>query len=416
MRNWTTRQKVWAGVIAAVIVALAIAPWFVVPNMLAKEWDEETNRAKAAGLCVTAEDMKRFEVADKDNAAILYDQLIPFLKKHSAAISAGTAKTAQDADRTRLGALAQEVMPLIEKASGKPGYYRKRDCSRDALTSDHVRYVARIVRILSALSEVEAKEKRWETAIGYLRTAKRIVEQLRTEVTFTAFASQPSRNRTLAVALSFVQKNPDDVHLAGLVSAFLDEEWPVPDPKVNWQGEYVFMRTLFLNIETGKPSLGKNAAPPILRIPFRVAALKTLSRMRVCYESLPEFGKDWPAVEKAFAEFQKSVEADSSPLGQLANAFTLQTTGLGSAYIRGIAKLRLTRVAARLVQIRQKTGKFPESLPEMGEDTRDPFGEALRYRKTATGFLLYSMGQDRKDDQGDTQKDLAIRLTCPPRP
>jgi hypothetical protein len=38
-------------------------------------------------------------------------------------------------------------------------------------------------------------------------------------------------------------------------------------------------------------------------------------------------------------------------------------------------------------------------------------GEPLRYRVLADGFVVYSVGPDGADDLGDTQKDVAFRVT-----
>ena len=61
-------------------------------------------------------------------------------------------------------------------------------------------------------------------------------------------------------------------------------------------------------------------------------------------------------------------------------------------------------------------GSCPDSLDQLVEQRylkelpRDPFGPGLlTYRKTDTGFLLYSWGEDRKDDAGQLGTDSQSR-------
>ena len=65
------------------------------------------------------------------------------------------------------------------------------------------------------------------------------------------------------------------------------------------------------------------------------------------------------------------------------------------------------RVACALERYRLENKKYPDSLEDLGElfpkeelphDCMD--GEVLRYRTTDTGYLLWSVGWDKKDNEG----------------
>lgn len=76
-----------------------------------------------------------------------------------------------------------------------------------------------------------------------------------------------------------------------------------------------------------------------------------------------------------------------------------------------------------LLAYRQPSGQFPESLnslvPEFTESVpMDLFsGRPLQYRRTVTGFELYSVGPNETDDEGRTfddeprGDDLTVRLS-----
>jgi hypothetical protein len=74
---------------------------------------------------------------------------------------------------------------------------------------------------------------------------------------------------------------------------------------------------------------------------------------------------------------------------------------------RGLADIRLMQTAIALEQSRStKGGKYADKLAALSPEflatvPADPFdGQPLRYRKTATGYQLYSIGPDLKDDGG----------------
>ncbi len=71
------------------------------------------------------------------------------------------------------------------------------------------------------------------------------------------------------------------------------------------------------------------------------------------------------------------------------------------------------------LEYKQNQGSFPASLNKLpGAPARnDPFtDEPLHYRKTANGFVLYSVGEDREDNGGSEKmtednwlEDLVVR-------
>jgi hypothetical protein len=89
----------------------------------------------------------------------------------------------------------------------------------------------------------------------------------------------------------------------------------------------------------------------------------------------------------------------------------------------GDAVVRLSTLAVAMAKHRAKTGQYPGSLAELGQDLipavpLDPFdGKPLRMKVQADAILLYSVGPDGKDDGGKREetpgqiaKDITIRL------
>jgi hypothetical protein len=78
-----------------------------------------------------------------------------------------------------------------------------------------------------------------------------------------------------------------------------------------------------------------------------------------------------------------------------------------------IAKLQaeqaVTLTGLRALQYRLAHGAFPASLVDISaQNLIDPFtGKSLNYRPEATGFRLYSTGEDQQDNGGDPRTDVA---------
>ena len=74
--------------------------------------------------------------------------------------------------------------------------------------------------------------------------------------------------------------------------------------------------------------------------------------------------------------------------------------------LRTIAQLRTARVALAIERYRLASGRLPDALTDLVPTYLDavpidPFdGNELRYKKLVTGFVVYSIGEDLRDDGG----------------
>ena len=77
-----------------------------------------------------------------------------------------------------------------------------------------------------------------------------------------------------------------------------------------------------------------------------------------------------------------------------------------SIELRTIAYLRTARTALAVMRYRLAAGRLPDALTDLVPiylDTVpvDPYdGKDLRYEKLGVGFVVYSIGQDMRDDGG----------------
>jgi hypothetical protein len=79
------------------------------------------------------------------------------------------------------------------------------------------------------------------------------------------------------------------------------------------------------------------------------------------------------------------------------------------ALLTGHARLRCALVALAAERYRQKFGDWPKALADLVPQylaavPLDPFdGKPLQYRRTNTGAIIYSVGEDGRDDGGDAK-------------
>jgi hypothetical protein len=109
----------------------------------------------------------------------------------------------------------------------------------------------------------------------------------------------------------------------------------------------------------------------------------------------------------------------------MTSEFTPPLDLLADIHYRRMAEVHITRAGLALLQYRRTQGTLPPMLEALGpEGLTDPYtGEPLLYRVAGAGFVVYSVGQDLKDNGGaprqpkqTTDYDLVWRFPRPKSP
>jgi len=109
-------------------------------------------------------------------------------------------------------------------------------------------------------------------------------------------------------------------------------------------------------------------------------------------------------LQKATADEEKTYKADE--VGHLLNTILMSSvTQQGSKIVRTQAMRRMRILKIELLKYRLTHGTFPDDLKQFDVMTvTDPFdGKPLRYRREGAGFRLWSVGENLKDDGGQTR-------------
>ncbi len=85
------------------------------------------------------------------------------------------------------------------------------------------------------------------------------------------------------------------------------------------------------------------------------------------------------------------------------------STGCMLKQAKCVALMRVVRAALAVERYRLATARLPDKLIDSAP--LDPFtGQPLRYKMLAKGYVVYSVGEDGKDDDGDEKKDITFTV------
>ena len=409
------------------IVIVALAVTYAVLLMRATAQLRQAYAALAAdGRPVQSAEILPPKVADADNAAVLYQSAILMLKGEPAGDKSlyerltGHFPLSKKPDERKelIGREAvARALSLIEQGTRRPACRLEHDYadSLHAYKAPVIEDMRNLVSIMEARSRLEAEAGRPAQAWDLVLTQLRFGDSLRFDpicntqnVRLTAMlvacrtirwlceTAPPDREH--AQAVEDLLRRQDDINL--MIRAV--------DAERLFIGEWFFRlpREELDKILWKEKSDDKVTPPAVLRaihrLSFSILAFKPrlvadhaaylqMMRRRVQFLQGPYRGRE------EVPEFMQP-----SLWSILAHELTMASGHDKEFYCREMATLRLTRAGLALLQYQQAHGVFPPTLDALGvEGLVDPFTEQpLHYRPESEGFLVYSVGEDRKDDGG----------------
>jgi hypothetical protein len=409
--------------LGGIVIALAIV--YAVMMVSANRALSRAHEAlKADGRPLTLKDVTPQAIPGPDNAALVYQSVVLRLKTESAGetdlwsaltetakmvISESPDAEAMERFRRLLDrpAVAQ-ALAEVEAGSRKPGYWNDLDYGAGInMKLPHVEDLLNLSRVLCASARLQSSAGDHAAAWDSALTALRVADALKDE---PILICQLVRVAQFGLAIDTIQSLPYSAAAHQEADRLLKAcEDPAPFAAAidgervlfgDWafnmiRGASVANRMDFVAAVTEEDGSGsllkaKYLLPPLTTWDHAAHKTTLLAAAQLMLEPYS------PADTQHYAELMESVPQTCVLTRALVPA-------LGSSKTRLVAltaRARVTRAGLAVHQQRAEQGAWPDALTAADYAT-DPFtGKPLIYQANATGFLLYSVGQDLVDDQG----------------
>jgi hypothetical protein len=388
----------------------------------ARSLPAELAAAKREGLPLEPADLRRKPpVPDSRNAA-------PYLREMARECEATRARSSAEtgdvgaamrrpgrsaADRQAARDLLEResrMIELAEKVAAKP------DCDMDKpyeqgpelMFPEFVaaRQAARLLAIRAILS---SDSGRLQSAFRDIGAGLRLARHAGREPVVIAMLVQIAIEAIMGAALEqVVLDHIGEPRVIRLAEGTLAAQGPLPSIEHAFRGEVVMgRRGGDLGQLTGsQPSadVQRRTSSQSGRNAFcNASEARVVSFWRRSFASLREHRGDPAAQADAQQAALGEIEANSrKPSYLLVNILAPALTRLSDKVLHMQAQRHLRATLLRIVSYRNRTGAFPRDLAQLGGNVAlDPFsGKPLVYRRSERGFVLYSIGMDRKDDGG----------------
>jgi hypothetical protein len=217
------------------------------------------------------------------------------------------------------------------------------------------------------------------------------------------------REAAWTVERTLAQGQPSERALAAMQEAVAREE-AVPLLLLYFRGERAFMHAFLTRVDEGKNRISEISCVPTRGLGAhaetwlgRVNALDKHARYLRDMNEAVEIAK--LPLEQQYPLYREW-RRRKGYVENVGDAFTFG--GLPESYLlTGHALLRCTVVALAAERYRLRHGDWPRTLADLVPDyllavPLDPFdGAPLRYRRSDGGAVVYSVGEDGRDDGGD---------------
>ncbi len=429
--KWTLR-------IAIVLLVLLVVIWSVWNFSASRSLRDEIAKIRGAGEPLTFADLtaslSKVDEADDSGpyytAALAlhrrasYDKLNQFTKTLDTLIDERTPPTTEFiATVQRLLEDERLALEMLDLASSMPrcayeigleygiSFFTSRVQSAWSLT--RLRSLARLVSMRTRFLALQGQsDQAIQSAISSLRMLRIFDRQPILICHLVRIACLSMTVDDISVILEFGQ--PSDQALADLENTLRQAEQSLDLKRVLF-AERVYSMELMRNIispmrnleiETTQqpPMFGQWPSNIVSRPIMRTFASRLL---RVQSQLIDVADKDFPELLEAIKAVEKQDFSIWDCFGKMLIPAMERTT---VQQARALAMIRSARLAIMIELYRREHSKLPQSLADLQTPNSqrlplDPFtGQNLIYRSTDSGYMIYSLGQDRQDNGGPTSE------------
>jgi hypothetical protein len=373
------------------------------------------------------------KVPDSENAAVLYQSAVLLLKSQPAGDKSLFQRLTDYHFRPRTkeernALIGQEAVTkavsLLADGTRRPAcQFDRTDINDLGITGMPETEEEKLAFVLRDRARFEIDAGHWDEAWDLVSTQLRFAHSFRwTPAPMRQYLRQAMIRRTCLMAQELCETAPPDGEryraLEGLLKQLDDVEPFVRalDAERLLIGERFFSLSRdelskFLWKEMGGGSDGGALPLPIVKVVHRLAFIFLAFKPRLVADHaayLQLMGKRVQLLQGPDRNRQEAEQfLNLSHWNALASLIGNSGGYERRSYSGFTTALRLTRAGLALLQYKQVHGTFPETLDALGlGELTDPYvDEPLHYRPEGQGFIVYSVGEDRKDNDGTPQPE-----------
>jgi hypothetical protein len=373
------------------------------------------------------------KVPDSENAAVLYQSAVLLLKSQPAGDRSlferltdyhFRPKTKEERNALVAQEAVTKAVSLIEQGTCRPV------CRFDHNDANDLHIIEtpetdeeKLNSVLSARAQLAFDTGHWDQAWDLVATRLRFANSLRwTPVPMRQYLRQATIRRTCLMVQDLCETAPPDGERCQALEDLLkqlDDVKPFVralDAERLLIGERFFSLSRdelskFLWKEMGGGSDDGALPLPVVKVIHRLAFTFLAFKPRLVADHAAYLQLMGKRVQLLQGPYRNRQEAEQFLNLSHWNALTT-LIGYSGGYERQsysgfTTALRLTRAGLALLQYKEAHGAFPETLDALGlEGLTDPFAEGpLHYRPEGQGFVVYSVGEDRKDNDGTARPE-----------
>jgi hypothetical protein len=388
---------------------------------------------QAEGRPMRIDEITPPKVPDSENAAVLYQSAVLLLKSQPAGDRSlferltdyhFRPKTKEERNALIAQEAVTKAVSLIAQGTCRPACRFEHNDANDL----HIMEIPetdeeKLNSVLVARAQLALDTGHWDEAWDLASTQLRFANSLRwTPVPMRQYLRQATIRRTCRMMQDLCETAPPDSERYRALEDLLKQLDDVKPFVRALDAERLLIGERFFSLsrdelskllwkEMGGGSDGGALPLPVVKVIHRLAFTFLAFKPRLVADHAAYLQLMDKRVQLLQGPYRNRQEAEQFLNLSRWNALTT-LIGYSGGYERQsysgfTTALRLTRAGLALLQYKQAHGAFPETLDAVGlEGLTDPFTEEpLRYRPEGQGFVAYSVGEDRKDNDGTARPE-----------
>ena len=416
-------KRIILALVALTSISIGFAAVIIYRNYTApfKTLEHEIAKMKSAGEPMTFDEILPASIPDWDNAAVDYEQIFALLdngtEEEQQAFTEFLKPTREQVEETTREAVGRILIKNREALSSLPKATTKHYCQFPVnwkipiyAQFPHYAPLRQCANLLYSDALLKKARGDVEGALRSCVTVLRMAKQLGREQP-PIFIGFFVRTTLYAIALRAAEQILTDTDVSAPMYRALLRELDEHGMKAHLThsliAERCVGRSAWVLLAKGEATLEeiagetvrqrKQLGSPLERLWLARDETSFLQIMSHAISISKQPNYDWEAME-SLKVLQEESKSKLNILTAILTPFYTQTFET-AAHIE--ARIHTSRLAIRLRLFRLEHGEYPDESSYAAELPTDPFnGTPFIYRREGNGFIVYSVGRNRKDDDG----------------